>query len=181
MQQDTNYHQLARADISQLAQIDRTEIINGIYTWRDGALVLADEQYPVPDWSIAEKQHRIQNLETLFDTGASFFGAFNQDVLVGLSVLDHRPIKTGNKRLNLEGLWVSHTFRGKGVGHKLFHLAAEAALEHGASAMYVSATPSKHTVDFYMRLGCQPAQPIDPDLLTKEPEDIHLELVLTRF
>lgn len=178
MHQKLAYRQLARADIAHLVQINRTEVIDGFYTWHDGALVLQNELFHIPDWSTAEKQRRIQKLQTVFDNGATFFGAFCATSLVGLSVLDHCPIKKGENRLNLEGLWVSHSFRGQGVGQKLFRLAAESALERGASALYVSATPSKHTVEFYTRLGCQPAQPIDPHLYQKEPEDIHLELVL---
>jgi hypothetical protein len=41
--------------------------------------------------------------------------------------------------------------------------------------MYISATPSEHTVDFYMRLGCRLAAEPDPELYAFEPEDIHLE------
>jgi hypothetical protein len=41
--------------------------------------------------------------------------------------------------------------------------------------MYISATPSENTVNFYMRLGCEIASEPDPELLAREPEDIHLE------
>lgn len=172
------YRKLSREEIDKLSQIDRTEIINDVYYVRDGVLVLEKERHNVPEWSEAEKQSRIEWLKKVFDKGATFNGAFDGDKLVGMSVLDHNPVRSGNYRLNLEGLWVSHKYRGKGIGKKLFQLAANEARERKAKTMYVSATPSENTVHFYKRLGCRRAKPIDAYLFEKEPEDIHLELLL---
>ena len=172
------YRQLTREEINKLSQIDRTEIINDVYYMRGGALVLEKEHHEVPDWSEADKQRRIEGLQKVFDKGATFNGAFDGNNLVGMSVLDHNPVRSGEKRLNLEGLWVSHQYRGSGIGKKLFQLAADEARERKAKTMYVSATPSKNTVHFYKRLGCNRAEPIDEYLYKKEPEDIHLELKL---
>ena len=41
--------------------------------------------------------------------------------------------------------------------------------------MYISATPTQHTIDFYLRLGCQVTNEPDPELFAQEPEDIHFE------
>ena len=40
--------------------------------------------------------------------------------------------------------------------------------------MYISATPSEHTINFYLRQGCVVASEVDPELFALEPEDIHL-------
>ncbi|MCP5098589.1 MAG: GNAT family N-acetyltransferase [Chloroflexi bacterium] len=173
-----HYRILSRDEISKLNEFDRTETIEHIYYMRQGNLVLEAEHWDVPDWSDAAKQERIVYLQTVYDKGATFFGAFDAGKLVGMVVLDHNLVQTGDKRLNLEGLWVSDGYRGKGVGKTLFNLAAQTAKMHGAKIMYVSATPSENTVHFYQRLGCQHAQPIDPTLFEKEPDDIHLELSL---
>jgi hypothetical protein len=45
----------------------------------------------------------------------------------------------------------------------------------GAAGLYVSATPSENTVDFYRRRGCRITPDADPELLAPEPEDIHFE------
>jgi len=172
------YRSLSREEIKKLSQIDRTEDIGDIYYLRDGDLVLEAEHHAVSDWSISEKQRRIKGLQKIFDEGATFFGAFDGDNLVGMSVLDHNPVRSGDQRLNLAGLWVSHKHRGKGVGKELFLLALKEARNKNAKALYVSATPSKNTVHFYMNLGCTRAEPIDEYLFEEEPEDIHLELVL---
>lgn len=171
------YRTLTRVEISYLSQLDRTEIIEKIYYERDGKLVLENEHHDVPEWGDEDKQRRITNLQVVFDKGATFFGAFDGDALAGMSVLDHNFVRSGNRRLNLEGLWVSANARGNGVGKALFQLAAQEAQKRGAKAMYVSATPSENTVHFYQNLGCTRADPVDSVLFEKEPEDIHLELI----
>lgn len=178
MNANLQYRKLTRAEIRLLSQIDRTETIRSIYYMRDGNLVLEKEHYDVPDWSFEEKQKRIKELMDVFDKGGTFFGAFDGNDLAGMSVLDHNPVRSGNERLNLEGLWVSAKYRAKGIGSALFQLAEVEARRRGAKALYVSATPSENTVRFYMRIGCRLAEPMDQYLDEKEPEDIHLELNL---
>lgn len=172
------FREVTRAEIEKLAGIDRTETVERIYYIRDGKLVLQDEHWDVPEWSAARKRQLITRLQTVFDQGATVYGAFDGELLVGMSVLDHNFIKTGNQRLNLEGLWVSNQCRGRGIGKALFLLAAEEARQRGAKALYVSATPSENTIRFYTRLGCRLTELVDPRLFEREPEDIHLELRL---
>ena len=169
---------LARAEIAKLAEIDRTESVDGIYYVRQGALVLEREHWDVPDWSPAEKQRRIAALQADYDRGCLFFGALDGLVLAGMAVLDPHPLPTGVDRLNLAGLWVSHAYRGQGVGRALVQLAVAEAEARGARAVYVSATPSERTVRFYRSAGFRLATPVDPGLYEREPEDIHLELNL---
>ena len=51
--------------------------------------------------------------------------------------------------------------------------AKERAKELGAKKLYISATPSKNTVDFYRHLGCKLTSEINADLYQLEPDDIH--------
>jgi hypothetical protein len=44
--------------------------------------------------------------------------------------------------------------------------------------LYVSATPSESALGFYRSLGARLADPVDPDLFAREPEDVHLVLEL---
>ena len=169
---------LARAEAAKLAQIDRTELINGIYKMREGTLVLVDEHHDVAEWCPTDKLRRIGSLQENYDKGATLYGAFDGDTLVGLSVLAHTLLASGDRRLNLAGLWVSYPYRNRGVGAQLVRHAAQEARQRGARHLYVSASPSENTVRFYMSLGLRLACPPDPFLLQKEPEDIHLELCL---
>jgi GNAT superfamily N-acetyltransferase len=80
--------------------------------------------------------------------------------------------------MQLSHLYVSRAYRGRGVGMQLFEAAVSRAREAGASALYVSATPTENTVDFYLSRGCVLAPEPDPRLLAAEPDDIHLLYLL---
>jgi len=172
------YRILSRADIGKLEHIDRSESIDHVYYVRDGALTLEREHWDVADWSSSEKQQRIAVLQDIYDKGATFFGAFDGCLLAGMSVLDHNLLPSGVGRLLLDGLWVSQQYRKQGVGRKLVQLVEQAARERGAKALYVSATPSENTVRFYRSVGFQLAELVDPGLYEKEPEDVHMEMLL---
>ena len=176
--QDMNisYRKLTRDQICFLKQIDRSEIIRGIYHQQNGRLILENKRFQVPDWSDAEKAERTAELQEIFDQGATFFGAICGKDFAGMSVLNHKYLMSRSLRLNLTGLWVSNRYRGRGIGKALFRCAQQEAQARGAKSMYVSATPSKNTVDFYIRLGCVLAAPLDQILYQEEPEDIHLEI-----
>ncbi|WP_310635424.1 GNAT family N-acetyltransferase [Burkholderia cenocepacia] len=77
--------------------------------------------------------------------------------------------------LQLKFLHVSHDWRGCGLGVQLYRAAQVQARAMGAERLYVSATPSRHTIDFYLRLGFTVSMAPDPELYALEPEDIHLE------
>ncbi len=173
-----NYRTLSREGIGQLAQIDRTESIEGFYRARDGELVLEEAHWEEPDWSAESKAERIAALQEECDRGATFFGALEGSTLVGMAALNHAPLPSGAGRLELSGLWVSHHYRGRGIGSALVQLVKEEARERGAQALYVSATPTENTVRFYRSVGFRLTNEVDPDLYEKEPEDIHMELSL---
>jgi GNAT superfamily N-acetyltransferase len=173
-----DYRVLTRLEIRRFGDIDRTESVDRIHYMRNGDLVLEEEHWDVPEWSAAEKERRIAELQDVYDRGATFFGAFDGALLVGMSVLDHNPLPGERRRLNLAGMWVSHGYRGRGIGRDLFQRAAQEARGRGAETMYVSATPSENTIRFYTSLGCRLAETVDPHLYECEPEDIHLELDL---
>ena len=62
--------------------------------------------------------------------------------------------------------------------NSLFEMACVMARRWGARRLYISATPSENTVNFYIRLGCFVTDEPDAELFAFEPEDIHLERVL---
>ena len=65
-----------------------------------------------------------------------------------------------------------------GVGKTLVGLVIQKAREIGVKKLYVSATPSQNTVEFYLKRGFKLAQEVNQKLLELEPEDIHMELEL---
>jgi predicted N-acetyltransferase YhbS len=99
-------------------------------------------------------------------------------VLSGVAILESKFIGKQQDMLQLKFLHVSRAYRKQGLGSRLFKIALEKARTLGAKKLYISATPSENTINYYLRLGCALATEIDPELFALEPEDIHLEYVI---
>ncbi len=165
---------LRRDEIPLVWEIDRSEVIEHLYSVEAGQLVLRPEFYDMRGWPEGEAEHYTPILLDCFDRGGWFLGLFDQGRLIGAVVLDPRRLGPERDWLQLKFLHLSHAYRRRGLGAHLFHLAATQARHLGASALYVSATPSQNTVDFYTRLGCRLCMEPDEELYRLEPEDVHL-------
>ena len=77
-------------------------------------------------------------------------------------------------------LYVSRGFRSSGIGKLLLQECMKTAREFGAEKLYISATPTKNTVDFYLNNGALITKELDTALFRMEPLDIHLEISLYR-
>ena len=129
-------------------------------------------------WPPGEAEQYTLILMDCFDRGGAFCGAYWDDQMVGVAVLDSKFIGRERDQLQLKFLHVSSGFRKQGLGQALFDRVLERAKEVGAKRLYISATPSENTVNFYRRLGCVVTNELDPELFELEPEDIHLEFVI---
>lgn len=165
---------LARDEIALVWSIDRREVIDHVYYLRDGALVREPEHYDMQGWPPGEAETYTPLLLACYDRGGAFTGAFDGAALAGVVVVD--TVWRGPQRdlLQLEFLHVGRPYRGQGLGRRLFAHAQAVAAARGARGLYVSATPSEHTIHFYQRIGCQVIAEPDPELFAQEPEDIHL-------
>jgi predicted N-acetyltransferase YhbS len=115
-----------------------------------------------------------RDLVATFDRGGWLMGAWDGQRIVGIAVLDSVWLGPLQDQLQLELLHISHGYRDRGTGGTLFEAARAEARRRGAREMYVSATPSEHTVRFYLSHGCRLNPSPDPALFAAEPEDIHL-------
>jgi predicted N-acetyltransferase YhbS len=169
---------LTRDEIELIWTIDRSEIHHHTYEVRGGRLVRSPNYFEVPGWrpDAAEKETPV--LLDCFDRGGTFLGVFDAKALIGMSVLESARVGRAHDQMQLAYLYVSRAYRGRGVGMQLFEAAVSSARESGANALYVSATPTENTVDFYRNRGCVLAPEPDPKLLAAEPDDIHLLYVL---
>ncbi len=170
---------LSRDEIKNIWTIDRSEIIDAVYYLENGALILRPEHYDMRGWSPGQAQKATQILEACYDRGGWFYGLFDDLRLIGVAVLESRFIGRNRDQLQLKFLHISRACRDQGLGQRLFDLAKAEAQRRGAQGLYISATPSEHTIGFYLRLGCTVTSEPDAELLELEPEDIHLEYVLT--
>jgi len=164
-----------RQEVERVWDIDRSEVIDNVYRVENGALVLTPEHHDVRGWPPGEAEKYTPILLDCFDRGGWFSGAFDDGQLVGIAVVDCQPIGKHGDQLQLKFLHVSSSCRNKGLGTRLLGQAKATALQRGARRLYISATPSENTVNFYLRLGCGVTREPDRELIALEPDDIHLE------
>ncbi len=170
-----NIRPLHRDEIPLIWQIDRREIIQNIYYLNNGQLVLKSDYFDMQGWPPGEADLYTPLLLDCYDRGGTFWGAFENNQLIGAAVLESKFIGSHHDTLQLKFLHVSRDYRKQGLGKQLFDLAVEKAKALGARNLYISATPSENTIKYYIHLGCMLATEIDPELFVLEPEDIHLE------
>ena len=173
-----NIRLLQRDEIPLIWQIDRREVIENIYALENGKLVLKPDYFNVQGWPPGEAEHYMPILLDCYDRGGMFWGVFENDQLVGVAILENKFIGLRKDTLQLKFLHVSRDYRKYGLGSTLFKMAVEEAKALGAQKLYISATPSENTINYYSRLGCVPTTEIDEQLFALEPEDIHLEYVI---
>ncbi|MEN9939168.1 MAG: hypothetical protein RLZZ387_5747 [Chloroflexota bacterium] len=166
---------LRRDEVETVWSIDRSEVIERIYVMRDGALELKPAFFDVRGWPPNEDAIYTPQLYAAFDRGATFTGVFDGAQLAAVAVVDTKPVGVARDLVQLLFLHVGRLYRDRGLGAELFEQARGIARERGARGLYVSATPSEHTVRFYTRMGCRVLAEPDPELFADEPEDIHFE------
>jgi predicted N-acetyltransferase YhbS len=169
---------LTRDEIELIWTIDRSEVHHHTYEVREGQLVRTPNYFEIPGWRPETVAKETPLLLDCFDRGGTFLGVFDAEALVGVGVLESARLGRAGDQMQLSYLYVSRAYRGRGVGTQLFEAAASLAREAGASALYVSATPTVNTVDFYLHRGCVLAPEPDARLLADEPDDIHLLYLL---
>jgi GNAT superfamily N-acetyltransferase len=153
--------------------------VKNIYYLQNGELILKPDYFDIQGWPPGEPEHYTPILLDCYDRGGTFWGAFEDDKLVGVAILENKFIGAQQDTLQLKFLHVSRDYRKQGLGKTLFNLAVEKAKTLGAKKLYISATPSEKTVNYYLQLGCVLAKEIDPELFALEPDDIHLEYELS--
>ena len=173
--------QLGVDDVGRVGLIDRSEHVDVEYCVVDGVLqrrpvTIAD----VPPWDVdGDGPHSVAGhiafCEPIVRGGAALLGAFDGEVQMGLAIVDP-AFEPGTAWLAF--LHVSRPSRRLGAATALWDEAARRARDAGAQRMYVSATPTGSAVGFYLRQGCQLADPPHPSLYAKEPDDIHLVCTL---
>ena len=169
------HRELQRGEIELVWQIDRSETIDHIYCYDKGALALRPVQFESQGWQPGAAEHYMPMFLDCYDRGGWFYGLFADGRIAGVVILDHKWMSARQDQLQLVFLHISRAYRGQGLGQQLFASARAQAREWGAKRLYISASPSKNTVDFYFRRGCTLAQELDAELYALEPEDIHLE------
>jgi GNAT superfamily N-acetyltransferase len=173
------YRELEHHEAGLIGAIDRSENIDAVYRGNDGVLRLEEtRQESVQTWRGAELAAYTCRLRALIERGGRALGAWQGELLVGVGALDVSGVGGDREMMRLDMLYVSAAHRGRGIGRRLMELVADRARSLGATQLYISATPTRRTVESYLRFGALPLERPDPELLSQEPEDIHLCLRL---
>ena len=130
---------LTRDEVELIWTIDRSEVHHYTYELREGELVRVPNYFEVPGWRPEASAKETPALLDRFDRGGTFVGVFDVETLIGMSVLESARVGRGRDQMQLAHLYVSRTYRGRGVGIQLFDAAVSLAREAGAKALYVSA------------------------------------------
>lgn len=168
------------SELGRIAEIDRSEHVTQEYSYRGGSLEKRNVDVRVPTWfRSGNHEHSVEGnrdaWQPILDRGGTLVGAFDGDTLVGFAI--YRP-HLEESVANLSVLHVSRSYRRRGIGSLLAGEVARLARSHGARRLYVSATPSGPTVEFYRSHGFEPTDEPNQALFALEPRDIHMILDL---
>lgn len=175
---DLSFKNLTKTEIEFLKEIDRNEFVKNEFRVQEGKLELVKASDNFLAWQPGEVETLIKQLDQLYKNGGTIYGAFYQQKIVGMAALSGKFIGRNKDQLQLDLLYVSHGYRKMGIGKILMKMVSKKAKEMGASRLYISATPTQNTINFYLGIGCQLASEVDRELYDLEPTDIHLELKL---
>lgn len=174
----THVREMATVELARIGEIDRSEHIEQQYRSRDGSLDLIDVDIRAPRWDEPGErtvQEYADSWRTLLERGGVLLGAFDCERLVGIAIYD-RAFPGEPARCAV--LHVTKSHRRRGIGGALISRIVQLARADEAPRLYVSATPTRGTVDFYLSEGFDVLATPNERLLALEPEDIHLALTL---
>jgi GNAT superfamily N-acetyltransferase len=171
---------MACSELDRIAEIDRSEHVTEEYSYRRGSLEKRNVDVRVPTWfRSGDHEHSVQGRvdawQPILDRGGTLVGAFDTDALAGFAI--YQPHLAAGMA-NLSVLYVSRNYRRKGLGSLLAGEVARLARADGARRLYVSATQSGPTIEFYRSHGFEPTDEPNPALFALEPHDIHMILDL---
>ena len=156
------------SEVNQISEIDRTEHITQIYKVKNGSLKTANVDWHIGTWEAEEK---IKYWISIAEGYENMWGAFNDEKLVGFAVYRSRLT---DDMAQFAVIHISNDFRKMGIGKILSGKVFEKARADGKKKIYVTASSSKVTVDFYKKLGFKLAQQLNSELFEFEPDDIHM-------
>lgn len=163
-------------EIEKIKEIQREEEILGYYKLKDGALTVIENYEHVYSFDPDELADIMSRQRKIKSEGGAVIGVFDDEKMVGVASVENKRRGMKMNYCKMDVLYVSNNYRQLGLGGRLVDESKMAAKNFGASKLYISATPTTNTVDFYLRLGAVLTKELDLELYQREPDDIHLEL-----
>lgn len=173
--QEIKYRTLAIDECNRISEIDPSQWIEKVWRKIDGQYQLVKIDYMEEGWPDGFEAYS-DALKDTINSGGIAFGAFNgEGTLVGYVTLNHDFFGQTAKYLLLDSLFVSHTYRGLGIGKNLVKYCVTSAKAWGADKLYACAGSAEDTIAFYKSIGWVEAVEINKALAEEDERDIQLE------
>lgn len=169
---------LEKTELNRISEINRSEEIFELYRFSDHQLKLVPHRESVAGFEENELEAIISRQRKLLETSGKVFGAFDDEKLIAVASVENKKRGLLQHYCKMDILYVSNNYQGKGIASQMVDACKLVAKNFGADRLYISATPTKNTVDFYLKRGAVPVTELDQELFAEEPEDIHLEMKL---
>lgn len=156
---------------SSLDNYNRKQVVRRVYRYIDGKYQLVDQPY-TEDWS-AEKKRQVAG--AIMSDGYITYLAIDNDEVVGFIGLKK---ELAGERMILDMMQVSASYRGKGVGRRLFEKGVIEARKCGAKELYISACSSEETIAFYYSMGARLTKDPIKEIADDEPFDLQMTLAV---
>ena len=153
--------------------LDYSESVKENYKLCNNELLLFEYACEIPNLEGSAREQRKSNLSEILQNDGVILNDICCNRIVGIASLKNKLYRKG--RMQLYSLHIDREFRGKGIGKSLFEGIEAIAKEKCAKGLYISASPKKNTIDFYLKQGAIITKDIEEELYREEPEDIHLE------
>jgi len=161
-------------EAEKIKEIDRSEKINLIYENSDAGLKEVSTDHECPTWDTRELDQLLERFRIEITAGGIAYGAFENDCLIGFGVLGHKLRGKNKDQLQIDLMYVTRSFRRKGIGKQLMNELSKEAKNRGAKFLYISSTETESAVNFYQNCGSELTDEIDQELFDLEPNDIHM-------
>ena len=158
-----------------LSFFNRYQEVNKCWINENGNWILINEKR-IENWDKNIKDEKVQMFKEILENNIGYiYGAFVNEELIGFSLLLNEKFGSLDQYIQLKQLHISHEYRHKGIGKKLFKMCMEKAKEMGAKKIYISTNDSEESQKFYKTIGCKDAMEIDKKSVEKEPYDRQME------
>ena len=161
-------------NIKLFSQFCRRQVVTDCWRREGDAWVIKADPF-TDAWSGDDYAFLVKCLRNTVLTGGAVFGAFQGGALKGFASVEAECFGSRGQYADLTALHVSLELRGRGVGRKLFLLAADCVRERGVEKLYISAHSAVETQAFYRSLGCVEAEEYSAAHVAQEPYDCQLE------
>jgi len=172
------YRDIMYTEIKKMHEMNPSQFIGKAWREVDGVRKLVEINYHDLDWPNGYNHHYNNLKRTIEDSGCAI-GAFDRNNrMIGFITVNLNFFGNEFNYVLLDQLFITLEHRNKGIGKRLFLMAAERAKEWKADKFYICAGSAEETIAFYFAIGCKEAIEINKKLYESDPRDFQLEYVL---